>query len=69
MKAINYRNRHFPTSIIQRAVWLYTRFTLSLLDVEELLAGRDIFKQNRSAALAELRQLAARERSRLAFGD
>ena len=40
MKAISYRNRHFPPSIIQRAVWLYTRFNLSLRDVEELLAER-----------------------------
>jgi transposase-like protein len=42
MKAISYRNRHFPPSIIQRAVWLYTRFNLSLRDVEELLAERGV---------------------------
>ena len=40
MKVISYRNRHFPPTIIQRAVWLYTRFNLSLRDVEELLAER-----------------------------
>ena len=32
----------FPSEIIQRAVWLYHRFTLSLRDVEELLAERGI---------------------------
>jgi putative transposase len=42
MKAISYRNRHFPPSIIQRTVWLYTRFNLSLRDVEELLAERGV---------------------------
>jgi putative transposase len=37
--------RHrFPPAIIQHAIWLYLRFTLSYRDVEELLAerGRDI---------------------------
>jgi len=32
----------FPTPIIQHAVWLYARFTLSLRDVEELLAERGV---------------------------
>ncbi|MFC3863190.1 IS6 family transposase, partial [Deinococcus antarcticus] len=31
-----YRHR-FPKSIIQYAVWLYHRFTLSYRDIEELL--------------------------------
>src|SRR5256885_2766805 len=35
--------RHrFPPEIIQHAVWLYLRFTLSFRDVEELLAERSI---------------------------
>ena len=42
MNAINYRNRHFPPSIIQRAIWLYTRFNLSFRDVEELMAARGV---------------------------
>ena len=33
-----YRGCHFPPQIISHAVWLYLRFTLSLRDVEELLA-------------------------------
>ena len=31
-----------PTTIIQQAIWLYLRFTLSLRDVEDLLAERGI---------------------------
>jgi transposase-like protein len=42
MNAISYRNLHFPSSIIQRAVWLYARFNLSLRDVEELMAERGV---------------------------
>ena len=37
-----YRGFRFPKPIIQHAVWLYARFTLSLRDVEELLAERGI---------------------------
>ncbi|MFC3859482.1 IS6 family transposase [Deinococcus antarcticus] len=36
-----YRHR-FPRSIIQHAVWLYHRFTLSYRDIEELLFQRGI---------------------------
>ena len=36
-----YRHR-FPRSIIQYAVWLYHRFTLSYRDIEELLLQRRI---------------------------
>ncbi|MCY1703977.1 IS6 family transposase [Deinococcus sp. SL84] len=36
-----YRHR-FPKSIIQHAVWLYHRFTLSYRDIEELLFQRGI---------------------------
>ena len=32
----------FPPDIIQRAIWLYYRFTLSFRDVEDLLAERGI---------------------------
>src|SRR6266436_1834391 len=39
---IMYRGYRFPPEIIQRAVWLYYRFALSLRDVEELLAERGI---------------------------
>src|ERR671919_1959277 len=37
-----YGGFRFPRPIIQHAVWLYARFTLSLRDVEELLAERGI---------------------------
>ena len=42
MNEISYRNLHFPPSIVQRAVWLYARFNLSLRDVEEMLAERGV---------------------------
>ena len=37
-----YRGHRFPSEIISRAVWLYHRFTLSLRDVEDLLADRGV---------------------------
>ena len=42
MKRISYSGYRFPPEIIQQAIWLYLRFTLSLRDVEDLLAERDI---------------------------
>ena len=39
---ISYRYRHFPGPIIQHAVWLYCRFTLSLREVEDLMAERGV---------------------------
>ena len=42
MTKISYRGYRFPPEIIQRAVWLYFRFTLSFRDVEDLLAERGI---------------------------
>ena len=40
MKKISYGGYRFPPEIIQQAIWLYLRFTLSLRDVEDLLAER-----------------------------
>ena len=37
-----YKRHRFPASIIQHAVWLYYRFNLSIRDVEDLLAERNI---------------------------
>ena len=37
-----YAGYRFPPDIIQRAVWMYLRFTLSSRDVEGLLAERGI---------------------------
>lgn len=42
MEIISYRRHRFPPDIIQYAVWLYYRFTLSFRDVEDLLAERGI---------------------------
>ena len=38
----SHRGHRFPREIISQAVWLYHRFSLSLRDVEELLAKRGI---------------------------
>src|SRR5438477_2172693 len=40
MARLSYRRHRFRPEIIQHAVWLYLRFTLSYRDVEELLAER-----------------------------
>ena len=42
MNQISYRYCHFPPAIVQRAVWLYIRYSLSLRVVEEMLAERGI---------------------------
>jgi transposase-like protein len=40
MRKISCAGYRFPPEIIQQAIWLYLRFTLSLRDVEDLLAER-----------------------------
>src|SRR5450631_4224709 len=42
MTKIRYAGYRFPPEIIQQAIWLHLRFTLSLRDVEDLLAERGI---------------------------
>src|ERR1700741_3044207 len=42
MNKISYSGYRFPPEIIQQGIWLYLRFTLSLRDVEDLLAERGI---------------------------
>ena len=42
MTQIFYKRHRFPAEIIQHAVWLYCRFTLSFGDVEDLLAERGL---------------------------
>src|SRR5208282_2201798 len=42
MTKISYAGYRFPPEIIQQAIWLYLRFTLSLRDVEDLLAERGV---------------------------
>ena len=39
---ISYARHQFPAVVIQHAIWLYVRFTLSYRDVEELLAERGL---------------------------
>jgi putative transposase len=46
MTPISFKRHRFPPVIIQHAVWLYARFTLSFRDVEELLAERGIDVSN-----------------------
>jgi len=42
MAEISYRRHRFPPVVIQHAVWVYLRFTLSYRDVEELLVERGL---------------------------
>jgi len=42
MKKISYSGYRFPPEIIHQAIWLYLRFTMSLRDVEDLLAERGV---------------------------
>ena len=42
MPPISYARHQFPPVLIQHAVWLYLRFTLSYRDVEDLLAERGV---------------------------
>jgi hypothetical protein len=56
MTKITYGGYRFPPEIIQQAIWLYIRFTLSFRDVEDLLAERGIGRWilTRSATLGAL---------------
>src|SRR5438876_8234781 len=42
MATLCYGGHRFPAEIIQHAIWLYLRFTLSYRDVEDLLAEREL---------------------------
>ena len=42
MQPLSFKRHRFPPDIIRYAVWLYFRFTMSLRDVEDLLAERGI---------------------------
>lgn len=42
MKAISFKRHRFPSAVILQAVRLYFRFTLSVRDVEELMAERGV---------------------------
>jgi putative transposase len=42
MKKISYAGYRFPPEVINHAIWLYLRFTLSFRDIEDMLAEREI---------------------------
>src|SRR5437773_2187766 len=42
MRPLSYAGYRFPPEIIQHAIWLYLRFTLSFRHVEEFLSERGI---------------------------
>ena len=42
MRPLSFKRHRFPPEIIRHALWLYFRFTLSLREVEEILAQRRI---------------------------
>src|SRR5258705_12376308 len=42
MDQLSYCRHRFPPAVIQHAIWLYLRFTLSYRDVEELMAERGL---------------------------
>jgi putative transposase len=46
MIPISFKRHRFPPEIIQHAIWLYARFSLSFRDVEDLLAERGIDVSN-----------------------
>jgi len=46
MTLISFKRHRFAPEIIQHAVWLYARFTLSFRDVEDVLAERGIDVSN-----------------------
>ena len=56
MKKISYRGYRFPPEIIHQAIWLYLRFTLSLRDVEDLLAERGMALASRVPSAYPLRE-------------
>ena len=42
VRLISFKRHRFPPDVIRNAVWLYFRLTLSIRDVEELLAQRGV---------------------------
>jgi transposase-like protein len=62
MRPLSYSGYRFPADIIQRAVWMYPRFTLSYRDAEELLAERGIVVtyesiRERGSCMSEIRSI------------
>ena len=42
MKPVSFARHRFPPDVIRQVVWLYFRFTLSVRDIEDLMAQRGI---------------------------
>ena len=42
IQPLSFKRHRFPGEVIRHAVWLYFRFTLSIRDVEEMMAQRGI---------------------------
>jgi transposase-like protein len=42
MRQLSFKRHRFPADIIRHSIWLYTGFTLSFRDVEEMLAERGL---------------------------
>jgi len=42
MQPLSFKRHRFPPDVIRQTVWLYFRFTMSLRDIEDLLAERGI---------------------------
>src|SRR4051812_17829291 len=62
MDQLSYRRHRFPPPIIQHAIWLYLRFTLSYRNVEDLLAERGLeISYERAALGCEIRARDARK--------
>jgi putative transposase len=54
MTRTSHKGRRFPPAVIEQAVWLCFRFTLSLRDVEEMLAHRGVnagYETNRAGTV------------------
>jgi putative transposase len=47
----SFKGHRFPPAIIEYAVWLYFRFSLSLRDVEDLLAQLGIIVSHQTVRL------------------
>jgi transposase-like protein len=46
MVQLSYRRHRFPAEIIQHAIWLYLRFTLSYRDVEEPVSAAETLQHS-----------------------
>ncbi len=60
MKPISYKRRRFPPDVLRHAVWRYARFSLSLREVEDLLAERGIEVSYEAAWTLKFREQVAR---------